>query len=273
MHSRQRLLCFELNGLAESVNHSPVRGELIMFARSSWCSGLLVVVVGLQMMLATIANADVVVTSVLRRVDARATGAAPDTNSSAAAGFYTYTAIAPGAGPAGTIISNASQASTTPLFSGPTVTGNGAASVSAAATGTTGFSNFSESFFELFFTVSATGSYRLDGSVFWGGGAPPPYTGFATIELWNQTSNTLIDSVTSSPSSPGTNTIGNTYALLGGVSYRLLAEVEISGGFATAGSYANNGSWDLTFGVPEPASAGMAILLACFLGAPSRRKR
>lgn len=243
-----------------------------MFARSSLCSALLIVVVGLQLMQATIANADVVVTSVLRRVDARATGAAPDSNVSASAGFYTYTALAPGAGPAGTIISNASQASTTPLLSGPTVTGSGAASVSAAATGTTGFSNFSESFFELFFTVSATGSYRLDGSVFWGGGAPPPYTGFATIELWNQTSTTLIDSVTSSSSSPGTNTIGNTYTLLSGVNYRLLAEVEISGGFATAGSYANNGSWDLTFGVPEPASAGMAILLACFLCGPVRRR-
>jgi hypothetical protein len=246
-----------------------------MSSRSSaFKSHVVALVFGIQMVLVLVAgaDADVVVTSILRRVDARATGAFPDTNTSIAPGFYTYTGLASGASGAGTIISNAFQSSTTPLVSGPIVSGNGTASVSAAATGVTGFSNFAESFFEMYFNVSANGSYRLDGSVFWGGGAPPPYSGVARIELWDELTSTLIDSVVSSPSSPGTNTIGNSYTLSTTGQYRLLAEIEIAGGFATAGGYANNGNWNFTFSIPEPGSAGFIALAGIALFVRRRKK-
>lgn len=247
-----------------------------MVSRSSALkSHVVAMVVGLSMVLVLVAgaDADIVVTSILRRVDARATGAFPDINTSVAPGFYTYTGIAPGSGPAGTIISNAFQSSTTPLVSGSSVSGGGTASVSAAATGVTGFSNVGESFFEMYFTVSANGSYGLNGSVFWGGGAPPPYSGVARIELWDEVTSTLIDSVSSSPSSPGTNTINNAYTLLTTGQYRLLAEIEIAGGFATAGSYANNGNWNFTFSIPEPGSAGFIALSGIALFVRRRKKR
>jgi hypothetical protein len=198
------------------------------------------------------ANADIVVTSIDRGVRAGATGAALDFHSTSLPGFYIKDVSSFGSSLAGTISSFAHQSSTTPSFVGPSMGGVGSADAMALASGLTGFSNIAESFFDIGFDVTATGFYKLDATVDWTGDLPPPFVGFATVELHDVSSLLLIDSVASTPASPSMHELHSSYLLFAGTHYRLYAEVEIAGGSDVGGLYGTSGSWGVTFGVPEP---------------------
>jgi hypothetical protein len=216
------------------------------------------------------AEAGIVVSSISRSVGAAATGAVGDGNSTAITGLYSHSASAPGSSSAGAISSSASQTSTVPSI-GPGMDGVGSANTSASATGFTGFSNLADSALDVSFGVSTTGFYGLDASVNWTGNVPP-FGDFASVELRDVTSAITIDSVISNVGSPGVHTLHNAYFLTAGISYRLLAESKIEGGFATAGEYTAAAGWSFTL-APEPSTLTLAATCAICLVAWRCRRR
>jgi len=237
--------------------------------RRAW--PLLLIAVGLVDHGAQLAYAEIIVSSTSRGVAAAATGAAGDGDSSVLAGLYDHSASATGSSPAGTIGSAASQSSIIPSLTGPAMDGLGSVSTFASATGFTGFSNLADSFFDVFFEVSTTGFYNLDASVNWTGDVPP-FSGFASVELRDITSATTIDSVVSDVGSPGVHELHDAYFLTTGISYRLLAEAKIAGGFATAGEYDASGGWSVTL-VPEPSTLGLLAAAGVTLAAIAATRR
>lgn len=196
---------------------------------------------------------DIIIVSSARGVMAGSTGAFPDSDSTPVAGPYAKLASSIGSGPAGIISSTASQLSSTPGPVGPVLLGAGMASVSADATGFTGFSNIAASFLDVSFDVTSTDFYDFDAEVHWGG-MTPPYFGHSKIELKNLTLGTTLASILSDPLSPGTHSITSSYLLTAGTSYKLFAEVEIPGGWDISGIYSADGYWDVSLSVPEPSS-------------------
>jgi len=235
----------------DSLQEVTLMFEYLRFRRA-W--PLVLIAVGLVDGGAQLAQAGIVVSSTSRGVVAAATGSAGDGDSTALTGPYSHSASATGTSLAGTIGSSASQTSTVPSI-GPGMDGVGSVSTFASATGFTGFSNLADSFLDVFFNVSTTGFYGLDASVNWTGDSPP-YSGFALVELRDVTSSITIDSVVSHVGSPGIHELHDAYFLTSGISYRLLAEAKIDGGFATAGEYGASGGWSFVL-VPEPSTLGL----------------
>lgn len=213
---------------------------------------LVIGLVLIQLSLGTVYG-DIIITSSARGVMAGSTGAFPDSDSTPVTGPYAKLVSSVGSGPAGIISSSASQLSSTPSPVGPVLFGAGMASVSADATGFTGFSNIAASFLDVSFDVTSTGFYDFDAEVHWGG-MTPPYFGHSKIELKNLTLGTTLATVLSDPLSPGTHSISSSTFLTAGMHYKLFAEVEIPGGGDFAGSYIADGYWDVLLAVPEPSS-------------------
>lgn len=237
-----------------------------MFRCLSW-----VMACGLFFQSLSVATGDIIITGSSRGVTAGATGAPLDSDSTPGTGLYVKDATAIGGSPAGLIGSFAHQSSSVPGFIGPGMGGVGTADVFASATGFTGFSNIAESFFDVDFKVTSTGFYKFTASTEWIGGPPPPYGGFAIVELLDITHAVSIDSVTSTPFSPGIDSVTGMYFLIAGDDYRVSAEVEIAGGFATAGEYDAHGSWSFIL-APEPGSLGLGCTALAFLAIRRRRK-
>ena len=150
--------------------------------------------------------------------------------------------------------------------------GTGHASTFASATGLTGFSNSAQSFFDVFFSVSDSGFYGLDAAVNWASDTPP-YSGFASVELLDVTNTATLASLVSNPSSPGLQTLSDAYFLTASVSYRLRANAQIGGGFATAGEYDAAAAWSFTL-APEPSSLVLSAMAGvAFVACAARRRR
>jgi hypothetical protein len=239
--------------------------------------------VALGALLACEAQAAIVMTSSFRQVVAAATGVpTADFDDSDEFGIFDESAAVIGAPPGGATSANANQISTTPDPSGPPSVISGSGDVSTLVTwGTTeeGFSIFADSIFQAEFEIDdlTPQSYLLTATVHWTGDVPP-FGGFSTVALFG--SGSLIADIEVSPDDPGAATLVPTLVtLLPGTSYEILAESQISGGFASSGTFVGAGSWTFALApatavVPEPASlillAGLGIGVAAVTG---RRQR
>jgi hypothetical protein len=221
------------------------------------------------------ARADLVIGPVSRSIMAAA-GAGPTpvggSDSSAATGLYSPAPIMVVDSDVGGIIeAHASQSSSTPLVSGPSMGGIGDAGGSTLpGPGPGGFSLTGDSFFDVVFMVDIDGLFLFDGDVSWTGPAPPMGGGAIVRleELVPMAPAIPIASVSKSVASPGAASLTTTVTLLMGKSYRLFANAHVDGGgapgaFAGAASYAftltavpETGAWLLT----APIALGLAIV-------------
>jgi hypothetical protein len=153
------------------------------------------------------------------------------------------------------------------------MSGVGVSTASAEATGATGFSVLADSFFDVFFDVTAASDYTLLAAVEWAG-ETPPFFGYARVQLIDVTNATVPAEIYRDPMLPGTSTLSTTVALSTGVTYRLRAESHIAGGFDVAGEYGSTANWvfDLSQ-VPEPASATLVVVALLGLSACGARRR
>jgi hypothetical protein len=239
----------------------------------------LILTVALSTLLAGEAQAAIVMTSAFRQVVAAATGVTDaDFDESDEFGLFDESASAIGAPPGGATSANANQFSTTPDPSGPPSVISGSGDVSTLVTWGSiegGFSFLADSVFNAAFEIddATPQTYVLTATVHWTGDVPP-FGGFSTVALFE--SGSLIADIETSAGDPGTATLVPTLiTLLPGTSYEILAQSQISGGFASIGTFDGAGSWSFSLApatavVPEPASlvllAGLGIGVAAVTG-------
>jgi hypothetical protein len=202
-----------------------------------------------------------------------ATGGASDSKGSKAAGDFSELASSSGVSRAGAISAIASQDSFVPDPIGVSMTGIGSGSVLADATGATGFSVLSSSEFLFTFQVTTTQIYQMDAEVSWLGDALPPFNGFSRVRLIDLTNSTTPFDVMRGAGAQGTSILDMNVPLFTGVTYRVFAESQIDGGFATAGLYEASAGWKFDLRVPEPDSGALCLIGIAGVTGTMRRRR
>jgi hypothetical protein len=164
---------------------------------------------------------------------------------------------------------NADQASTIPDLTGPAMKGSGSAFGSALPDSPNSGSYSASSFFDVFFTVDTTDTYKLTGFVSY---LEPqgPNGGTSSLTLTNEDSSSTLFSVLHSESDPGLTNFDQNFAFTAGVTYRLivqvssLAEIVNPDVFSFGGGSFQFNLASASLAVPEPSAL---VLVVCGLAA------
>lgn len=207
-----------------------------------------------------LAFADIMVSSVSRTVVVGAThgmGSIGDSDTSGATGTFSESASVVGTGPAGVLSPAASQTSTTPTPTGPSITGTGLSSLlTASGDFMTGYSESAMSDFDVSFTVSVDGLYLFDATVTWTDSFSI-LSGVSFVDL--SKTNLLTESLAhierfNGPGNEGTASMTVPVSLFAANTYRLRALATLSaGGLASINSATATWTVNVT-AIPEASA-------------------